>query len=237
MTTIGLIGAGHIGATLARLALDAGHEVVLSNSRGPASLNVLVAALGKNAHPATPAEAGAAGELVIVTIPLKDYRSVPVAPLEGKIVIDTNNYYPDRDGRIPELDDESITTSELLQKHLPTSRVVKAFNNIYYLHLGRLGHSLVDSHRPTLPIAGNSQEAKETVTTFIDSLGYDVLDVGPLAEGWRYQRDLPAYSLPYTDDDNFRTTGSAAGSRKHRAARELLRAALDEAKRYKDLKV
>ena len=135
MTTIGLIGSGNIGSTVARLAVDAGHDVVLSNSRGPETLTDLVAALGEHARAATVAEAAEAGDIVVVTIPLKNYREVPVEPLRGKVVIDTNNYYPQRDGHIAELDDESTTTSELLQAHLPESMVVKAFNNIFFGHL------------------------------------------------------------------------------------------------------
>ena len=139
MTTIGLIGSGHIGSTVARLAVDAGHDVVLSNSRGPETLADLVAELGDRARAATAAEAAEAGDIVVVTIPLKAYRQVPVEPLRGKVVIDTNNYYPQRDGHIAELDDESTTVSELLQAHLPESQVVKAFNNIYFQYLDRPG--------------------------------------------------------------------------------------------------
>ena len=117
---------------------DAGHDVVLSNSRGPETLADLVAELGPRARAATAAEAAAAGDIVVVTVPLKAYLRVPVEPLRGKVVIDTNNYYPQRDGHIAELDDESTTVSELLQAHLPESHVVKAFNNIYFGHLGAL---------------------------------------------------------------------------------------------------
>src|SRR5258708_10062308 len=131
MATIGLIGAGHIGSQVARLAVAHGHKVVISNSRGPETLATLVAELGPNARAATAVDAARAGDLVVVTVPLKNYRQVPVEPLAGKIVIDTNNYYPQRDGHIPELDRELTTTSELLQAHLPTSKVVKAFNHIY----------------------------------------------------------------------------------------------------------
>ena len=138
MTTIGLIGSGNIGGTVARLAVDAGYDVVLSNSRGPETLTDLVAELGPHARAATAAEAAAAGDIVVVTVPLKAYREVPVEPLRGKVVIDTNNYYPQRDGHIAELDDGSTTSSELLQAHLPESQVVKAFNNIYSGHLGSL---------------------------------------------------------------------------------------------------
>src|SRR5436305_5232743 len=197
MTTIGLIGSGHIGGTVARLAVDAGHDVVLSNSRGPETLAGLVNELGPRARAASAAEAAAAGDIVVVTVPLKACRAVPVEPLRGKVVIDTNNYYPERDGHIAELDDESTTTSELLQAHLPESRVVKAFNNIYFGHLGSLQRPAGHPERSVLAIAGDDQAAKQTVTEFLDSIGYDAYDVGPLSEGWRYQPDTPAYGQPY----------------------------------------
>ena len=118
-------------------------------------------------------------------------------PLQGKVVIDTNNYYPDRDRHIPELDDESTTTSELLQQHLPQSQVVKAFNNIYVSHLATLARPSGDTERTALPIAGDDETAKEVVAVFLDAIGYDTYDVGPLSEGWRYQRDTAAYVQPY----------------------------------------
>ncbi|GAA3704301.1 NAD(P)-binding domain-containing protein [Arthrobacter ginkgonis] len=235
MATIGLIGAGLIGSTLARLAIAGGHDVILSNSRGPHTLGALTAALGDSARAATPEEAAQQGDLVVVTIPLKDYRSVPVEPLRGKVVIDTNNYYPERDGRIPELDDESITTSELLQAHLPGSHVVKAFNNIYYLYLGRLGRPHNHRERSVLAIAGNNHAAKDTVAAFIDSIGYDTLDAGPLAEGWRFQRDLPAYNIPYFGDSAQAPPLDVRFNPGHPATREQLAAALAQAKRYRDL--
>ncbi len=197
MTTVGLIGSGHIGGTVARLALAAGYDVVLSNSRGPETLQDLVDELGPGARAATPAEAAAAGDLVVVSIPLRAYRSVPVEPLAGKVVIDTNNYYPQRDGQIPELDNESTTTAELLQRHLPGSYVVKAFNNIYFNHLLSLARPAGAADRSALPIAGDEPAAKATVTAFLDSLGYDAVDAGPLAEGWRFQKDTPAYGTLY----------------------------------------
>ena len=197
VTTIGFIGSGNIGSTVARLAVDAGYEVVLSNSRGPETLAELVEHLGPRARAATAAEAAADGDIVVVTVPLRAYREVPVDPLQGKVVIDTNNYYPDRDGHIAELDDESTTTSELLQQHLPQSQVVKAFNNIYVSHLATLARPSGDSERSALPIAGDDETAKKSVTAFLDAIGYDAYDVGPLSEGWRYQRDTAAYVQPY----------------------------------------
>ena len=195
MTTLGLIGAGHIGGALAKLAVDAGHDVVVSNSRGPESLSGLVASLGPKARAGTAEEAARAGDLVVVTIPLKNYTAVPVEPLRGKIVIDTNNYYPQRDGRIPRLDSEETTTSELLQEHLPSSKVVKAFNHIYFEHLRTQGKPAGTPHRRALAIAGNDAEARRVVAALIDGFGFDVVDVGALSEGWRFQRDLPAYNV------------------------------------------
>jgi len=200
MKTIGLIGAGNIGSQLARLAVASGYNVMISNSRGPESLSGLVAELGPKARAATPVEA-AAGDLVVVSVPLKNYRAVPVEPLAGKIVIDTNNYYPERDGHIPELDNESTTTSELLQAHLPTSKVVKAFNHIYAAQLTTDGKPAGTPRRRALVIAGDDQDAKATVSRLIDQFGFDTVDAGPLKEGWRIQRDTPGYGPRRTAEE------------------------------------
>lgn len=193
MATIGFIGAGNIGSQVARLSIAAGHDVVLGNSRGPETLAGLVAELGPKARAATAEEAAKAGELVVVSIPLKNIGSVPVAPLAGKVVIDTNNYYPQRDGHIAELDRESITTAELLQRHLPGSKVVKAFNHIYAKELTTHGTPRGTPNRRALVIAGDDAKAKETVTALLDAFGFDTVDAGPLAESWRIQRDTPGY--------------------------------------------
>ncbi|WP_076262287.1 NADPH-dependent F420 reductase [Intrasporangium flavum] len=228
MTTWGFIGSGHIGSTVARLAVDAGHDVVLSNSRGPETLADLVEQLGPRARAATAAEAAEAGDVVVVTIPLGHYRDVPAEPLRGKVVIDTMNYYPQRDGRVAELDDESTTTSELLQAHLPGASVVKGFNNIYFEHLATLGRPSGSPERSALAIAGDDADAKATVTGLLDEIGYDTLDLGPLAEGWRTQRDTAAYATLYTKDPADWGLGGkpvdAAG----------VRAAADASVRYRD---
>jgi predicted dinucleotide-binding enzyme len=189
---IGLIGAGNIGSTLARLAVEHGHDVMLSNSRGPETLGGLVSHLGARAVAGTAAEAAAFGDVVAVAIPLKNYRRVPAAELANKIVIDANNYYPQRDGQIPELDDGAVTTSELLAAFLPESRVVKAFNNIYYADLAAQGEPAGTPGRRALPIAGDDPEAKKAVADLIEEFGFDVVDAGGLAEGRRFQRGTPA---------------------------------------------
>ncbi len=219
MATIGLIGAGHIGSQLARLAVKNGHDVVISNRRGPDTLQGLVAELGPRARAATPVEAASAGDLVVVTVPLKNYRSVPVEPLRGKIVIDTNNYYPQRDGHIPELDNESTTTSELLQAHLPQSKVVKAFNHIYAAALTTDNLPAGAATRRALVIAGDDVEAKARVARLIDQFGFDVVDAGPLEEGWRIQRDTPGYGPRRTADDLRRDLAAAKRYRDMAASR------------------
>ncbi len=201
MRTIGLIGAGHIGSQLARLAVAAGYNVVISNSRGPETLAALVAELGPKARAATALDAAKAGDIVVVTVPLKNYRSIPVEPLASKIVIDTNNYYPDRDGHVPELDNETTTTAEMLQAHLPSSKVVKAFNHIYAAALTTDGQPAGTKNRRALVIAGDDQAAKATVAALIDQFGFDVVDAGPLKEGWRIQRDTPGYGPRRTADE------------------------------------
>ena len=193
MTTLGLIGAGHIGSQVARLAVANGYDVVISNSRGPETLGDLVAELGPRARAGTSEQAAAAGDVVVVTIPLKNYAGVPVEALAGKVIVDTNNYYPHRDGQIPELDDETTTTAELLQAHLPTSKVVKAFNHIAAADLTTDGSPTGTPNRRALTIAGDDPDAKQTVVELLDKFGFDTVDVGPLAEGWRVQRDTPAY--------------------------------------------
>jgi predicted dinucleotide-binding enzyme len=214
MTTIGIIGAGNIGSQLARLAVQHGHQVVIANSRGPETLTDLVAELGDGARAATRDEAAAAGEIVVVTTPLAAIETIPVEPLVGKVVIDTNNYYPQRDGHIQALDDETTTTAELLQDHLPGARVVKAFNHIGAADL--TGHATPSGtpDRRALVVAGDDDAAKAVVADLIDEFGFDVVDAGPLAEGWRIQRDTPGYVARFTADE--------------------LRGKLAEAKRYRD---
>lgn len=215
MTTLGIIGAGHIGSQLARLAIAHGHDVVIANSRGPETLAGLVDELGPHARAATRDGAAADGDLVVVTTPLSAIPTIPGELLAGKTVIDTNNYYPQRDGQIAELDDESTTVSELLQRQAPEAHVVKAFNHIGAAHLTTEGSPSGTPGRRALAIAGDDAHAKTRVAALIDEFGFDVVDAGPLAEGWRIQRDTPGYVVADTAAE--------------------LEAHLAEAKRYRDM--
>ena len=215
MATIGLIGAGKIGSQLARLAVRNGYDVVVSNSRGPETLAGLVTELGPRARAGTPADAAKAGDIVVVTIPLKNYRAVPVAPLAGKIVIDTNNYYPQRDGHLAELDKETTTSAELLQAHLPRSKVVKGFNHLYASTLTTDGQPPGTQNRRALVVAGDDGDAKATVARLMDQFGFDAVDAGPLKEGWRIQPDTPGYG-PRRNAEELRRDLAAAKRRADR---------------------
>ena len=221
MATIGIIGSGNIGSTVGRLAVDAGYDVVISNSRGPETLADLVHTLGPKARAATSAQAGTAGDIVVVTVPLGKIDQVPAEPLAGKVVIDTCNYYPERDGDLAALDDKQTTTSGLVAQHLATAKVVKAFNNIFAHHLGSMQRPSGAPDRNTLLIAGDDDVAKKTVSEFIDAIGYDVFDTGSLADSWRFQRDQPAYAGAYTEDGDF--------DKPQRRGRDELQSLLDQA--------
>jgi 8-hydroxy-5-deazaflavin:NADPH oxidoreductase len=195
MTTIGFIGSGNIGGQVARAAVARGYDVVLSNSRGPETLSDLVAELGDKARAATPAEAAAAGDFVVVTVPLKAYKDVPVEPLAGKIVIDTNNYYFERDGHIEALDAKQATSSGLLQAHLPESRVAKGFNHIGSADITTDGTPAGTENRRALATASDFDDAAQLVTNLYDEFGFDTVNIGPLADSWRVERDQPAYGV------------------------------------------
>ncbi|HAM28219.1 MAG TPA: NADP oxidoreductase [Microbacteriaceae bacterium] len=193
MTTIGIIGAGNIGGQLARKAIENGYDVVISNSRAPETLSALVDELGPKARAATSTEAAEAGDFVVVTIPFKNYTDVPVEPLAGKIVIDTNNYYFERDGHYPELDNGTATVSGLLQAHLPRSRVVKGFNHITAADVTADSKPAGSPDRRGLGVASDFDDAAELLTKLYDEFGFDAVNAGALSESWRFERDRPAY--------------------------------------------
>jgi predicted dinucleotide-binding enzyme len=198
---IGIVGAGHIGGTLAFLFTRAGHEVALGNSRGPDTLAETVAALGPSAHAATAADAAAFGELVVVAVPQKAYSALPPEPFVGKIVVDANNYYPQRDGHIAPLDAKTATSTGLLADHLPDARVLKAFNTINYAHLRDRGApDAPAAERYAIPVAGDDAEARAVLTGLIEQIGFSAVDTGPLAESWRQEPGSPVYGAEVQPD-------------------------------------
>jgi predicted dinucleotide-binding enzyme len=192
---IGIIGAGNIGGTLTRRFCALGHKVFVANSRGPETLADLAAETG--ATPVTVEQAAQAGDVVIVTIPLKNVASLPgdlfAKAQKNVVVVDTGNYYPrQRDGQISEIED-GLTESQWVEKRLGRP-VVKAFNNIYAEHLHKLGRPPGIPGRIALPIAGDDAAAKAVVLRLIDELGFDGVDAGGLDESWRQQPDTPVYA-------------------------------------------
>lgn len=194
MTDIGIIGSGAIGAGIARLAVAAGIDVKIANSRGPESLNDLIDELGPRATAATAAEAARFGELVVLAVPLGAYAALPVDALRGRPVLSTGNYYPYRDGRLEMLDSLSVTTAEYEQSLLPESRIVKAFNNIVAHHLAGLAHS---TPRTALPVAGDDDEARRASMEIVQTLGFDAVDAGSLTDSWRFEPESGAYTGIY----------------------------------------
>ena len=196
---IGIIGAGNIGANAARLFVKAGNEVVISNSRGPATLQNLVTELGRRAHAGTIEEAIGSGDVVLISIPFGKYKQLPAELFQGKIVVDTNNYYPERDGHFRELDGQKITSSELLAQHLNGARVVKAFNTIWSEHLKSQGDTkLVPEDRRAIFISGDDTEAKKIISDLVQEIGFSAVDIGSLRESGKQQPGSAVYNKTIT---------------------------------------
>ncbi len=191
---IGIIGAGFIGRAVARLAVKHGHEVMISNSRHPKTLGSAMVSIG--CAIGTAKDAAEFGEVVLLAVPFSATHDIDPAPLSGKILMDADNYYPMRDGAIPELDDHSTTTSEITARHFTGAKVVKAWNAILEKDIETTGKPPSAPDRRALPVVGDDADAKRVVTELFDILGFDVVDAGPLAEGWRFERARPAYCVP-----------------------------------------
>ncbi|MBF7955635.1 NADPH-dependent F420 reductase [Rahnella victoriana] len=196
---IGILGAGFVGRAVAKLATRAGHQVMLSNSRGPQTLFSLKPMLG--CETGTAAQAATFGDIVVIAVPLTAIGQLPVAELAGKPVIDAVNYYPERDGQVPELDQQATTTSEYLAGFLPGAKITKAFNAIRMTDLETDGLPAGDPQRRALPLAGDDAETKTIVAGLYDAFGFDTLDAGTLSEGWRFERGMPCYCVPMTRDE------------------------------------
>ncbi|AVF37364.1 NADPH-dependent F420 reductase [Rahnella sikkimica] len=190
---IGIIGAGFVGRAVAKLALSAGHQVMLSNSRGPQTLFSLKPMIGCEIGTAT--EAAIFGDIVVIAVPLTAIGQLPAAELSGKQIIDAVNYYPERDGQVPELDHHTTTTSEYLAGFLPGATITKAFNSIRMTDLENEGLPASDPHRRALPLAGDNAETKKRVAVLYDAFGFDAVDAGALSEGWRFERGTPTYCV------------------------------------------
>lgn len=200
---IGIIGSGHIGSTLARHFTRHGHDVALSNSRGPETLQELESDLGRHAHAMTVEEAERFGDILVIAVPFKNYADIPDQAVAGKVVIDACNYYPDRDGHDADLDSGATTSSEMVAERLPDAQVVKAFNAIAWDSLRDKARGIGDGTRVGIPISGDDPRAKQAVALLIDQIGFAPVNAGPLGAGGRkhqpgtdvYLADLPGREL------------------------------------------
>lgn len=191
---IGIIGGGAVGGALATLATGVGHDVLIGSRQPEASAG---RADANRWSVGTPAQAAAHGEIVVVAVPLSALHDLPAEALAGRLVIDAMNYYPERDGAIAELDERRTTTSEMVARHLAASRVVKAFNAIFARDLPTDARPPIASgHRQALPIAGDDPGDKALAAGLHEQFGFDVVDAGPLADSWRFERAKPAYCVP-----------------------------------------
>lgn len=225
MTTLGIIGSGNIGTAVARLAVAAGIEVVVANSRGPESLATLVEELGPHATAGRIEDAARGGTAVLLSVPMPAYWNLPEGLLSGKTVLDTGNYYPSRDGRIPELDSGQYTQLRLAQKLLPGAVLVKAFSNILANHIPELARPSGASDRTALPIASADADALDVAADLIDRLGFDTVNVEPDSQTWRFEPESAGYTQIYLADPtvSWEQSTSTPGSP---VSKDELRAAL-----------
>jgi predicted dinucleotide-binding enzyme len=193
MTTIGIIGGGHVGSSLAKAAIAHGYDIVISNAQGPDSLAGLVKDLGLGARAATPAEAAAAGDFVIIAIPITTVSRLPADALAGKVVIATVNYFPQRDGPIAEIDSGAETVPGFVQARLPASTVIRAFSMVDAADMSGDGHPQGDPRRRALALFADDPAARELAARLYDELGFDPVDLGGLDEAWRVDPGQPAF--------------------------------------------
>ncbi|MCL2892225.1 NADPH-dependent F420 reductase [Brenneria tiliae] len=196
---IGIIGAGFVGRAVATLAINAGHQVLLSNSRGPQTLFSLRPMIGCDTGTVT--EAAGFGDIVIIAVPLSAINTLPADEIRGKRVIDAVNYYPERDGKVDILESRLTTTSELLAGYLPEAKITKAFNAIPMTKLESDGLPAGTPGRRALPLAGDDEEGKKLAAALYESFGFDAVDAGPLSEGWRFERGMPSYCVRMAKDE------------------------------------
>jgi predicted dinucleotide-binding enzyme len=227
MSTLALIGSGEMGSTVARLAVGAGLDVVLSNSRGPQTLSGVIDQLGSRATAATVEEAARAADWIVLAVPFGAYPRIPAEPLAGKTVLETTNYF----GSLGELVAGTTTSSELVQRHLASSHVVTAFNTILPRQLYNLTRPAGSADRSALPVAGDGRVAKAEAIRLLDILGWDAVDAGTLAESGRMEPGSPAFLDPYMGNPRAPFATRLATDPGRPASAEKIRDALDAARR------
>lgn len=211
---LGILGAGRAGTAVARQAMKAGYTVLIANSRGPASLNLMVEVLMPGATAVTAEEAVSRGDIVYLALPLGKHRGIPVEKMAGKIVIDAMNYWPAVDGIIGEFERDTRSSSELIQDFLSRSRVVKTLNHVGYHELEEEGLPPGTEGRRAVALAGNDPEARVVVARLISDLGFDAIDAGSLSEGWRFGPGTPVFAGRYYNAEDLREALESASRKR-----------------------
>ena len=193
MTTVGVIGAGHIGRNFSIAAIERGYDIVISNATGPETLTDLISELGPKARAATAAAAAAAGDFAVLAIPLPGVADLPVEALAGKVVLTTVNYFPQRDGHFPDIDAGKLTVPRYLQARLPDSEVIRVFNHIDAANIVSDGTPAGTPNRRALGYAGDETEARTLAADLYEAFGFDAVDVGGLEDAWRLDVDQPTF--------------------------------------------
>jgi 8-hydroxy-5-deazaflavin:NADPH oxidoreductase len=199
MTTIRILGAGNVGRSLAKAGIDHGYDIVIANSRTPDTLRQLVAQLGDGASAASAYDVAEQADFAVAAVYLPAITSIPVKPLEDKVVIGTMNYIPDMTGHVKEIDDGSTTVTGLLQTHLPKSQVVCGFTMLDAADMSGDGHSKGDPRRRALPLAADNLSARKLLANLYDEFGFDPVDIGDLQETWRLAPGQPAFAVGTKD--------------------------------------
>jgi predicted dinucleotide-binding enzyme len=212
---IAVLGAGHVGPAIARLALDAGHSVAIATSGNPGHLALVTQLLIPGAEPLWAADAIARADIVVLAMPLHRFLRMDPNALSEKLVIDAMNYWPPSDGRLPPpFDDESIGTSEVVAERLPDATVVKTLNHVGYHELETYARPSGSEDRRALGVAGDDLDAVNTVSAFVDRIGYEAVTVGPLNAGRVLQPGGPVFGTVLRREDFEHAVRSHFGEQK-----------------------
>ncbi|MFD1941516.1 NADPH-dependent F420 reductase [Paradevosia shaoguanensis] len=207
--TIGILGAGRVGTALARLALAAGYEVRMATSRAPSEIELLLKIITPGAVAATAEEVALGSDIVVLALPLFRYRTLRPDLLAGKVVVDVMNYWSPTDGRLEEFEGEEAS-SEVIQRFLPDARLVRSFNHMGYHEIEGEARAAGALDRRALAIAADDSIARQAVADFIDRLGYDPVDAGPLRSARNFGAGTPIFGASLARDELIGLLGAAS---------------------------
>jgi predicted dinucleotide-binding enzyme len=197
-TTVGILGAGKVGTVLGRLLIAAGYRVLIAASGDASRIELIIDVLVPGALARTADVVARDSNIVILALPLGKYRSIPIEQLAGKLVIDAMNYWWEVDGIRDDLNDPRVSTSEIVQAYLPSSRVVKAFNHMGYHDLDEGPQASESPNRKAIGIAGDDEAAVDAVAELVDAVGFDPVIVGSLHDSISLQPESALFGANFS---------------------------------------